>query len=481
MRRTAVVGSVVAVAALILPLVMAPLAPAGAVANIELCSASSALSVRPFATAADYSVIRGKIADPANFGPTGIVPRSVNLRAGMSTIDTTTLAGCEVILFSELFSAPSPASLAAIDAAVLGGARLIVDSDSAGIGVAALDAILASFGGGRGANSDGICPNGTRPVSNIDDIATNGPFGDLRGGTFGTSIASTVIPAATDHVVVLSPQNMRMVIPPGSLGTGSGVVMAGSDVSAHNIFAANVNHLMYMNVIAGAAVALAADLGATKSCPANAVPGDSYTCTVTVTNSGPNAATGVVVNDDLAAGTSLVGTPTATNGFTCGTGDPFTCNGATLANGQSTVITYTVVVADTVGPATALTNNVTVTSATADPTTPNTASATTNTPTCTIDRRTATSPQSIVGTNGNDVICGSPYGDSITALAGNDTIFGLGGNDSIQGGEGNDRIFGGDGDDTITGPPGTDAANGGAGYDRCTAQTNTNCEASRVA
>ncbi|MGA4994687.1 DUF4360 domain-containing protein [Nonomuraea bangladeshensis] len=116
-----------------------------------------------------------------------------------------------------------------------------------------------------------------------------------------------------------------------------------------------------------------------------------------------------------------------------------------------------------------------------------------NGPGCTIDRRTATSGQSIIGTSGADVICGSRFADSIAALGGDDVILSFAGNDRVTAGDGNDTVFGGDGADTISGDagndtlngeagndrilggPGTDTADGGPGTDSCLAETTTSC------
>ncbi|MBA2618376.1 MAG: PD40 domain-containing protein [Rubrobacter sp.] len=65
-------------------------------------------------------------------------------------------------------------------------------------------------------------------------------------------------------------------------------------------------------------------------------------------------------------------------------------------------------------------------------------------PTCDI-----TGNGEIIGTAGDDVICGGPN---------NDTIDGLGGNDVILGGAGNDTLVGADGRDTLNGGPGVDTA-----------------------
>ncbi len=55
----------------------------------------------------------------------------------------------------------------------------------------------------------------------------------------------------------------------------------------------------------------------------------------------------------------------------------------------------------------------------------------------------------ITGTDGNDLILGSPGADTIDGLGGNDCILGGGGDDSITGGEGSDICLGGPGADTF--------------------------------
>ncbi len=74
----------------------------------------------------------------------------------------------------------------------------------------------------------------------------------------------------------------------------------------------------------------------------------------------------------------------------------------------------------------------------------------------------------LVGTDGNDVICGNGGADTIVGGAGNDVIYGGGGSDSIDAGDGNDVVFGGNGYDKIAGGPGFDWLNGGLKGDTCT-------------
>ena len=80
----------------------------------------------------------------------------------------------------------------------------------------------------------------------------------------------------------------------------------------------------------------------------------------------------------------------------------------------------------------------------------------------------------IIGTEGDDNLVGTPDRDVIVGLGGDDTISGLAGNDLICGGDGSDEIAagrgrdvvdGGDGGDVILGQRGADELFGGRGND----------------
>jgi CSLREA domain-containing protein len=73
----------------------------------------------------------------------------------------------------------------------------------------------------------------------------------------------------------------------------------------------------------------------------------------------------------------------------------------------------------------------------------------------------------VVGTDGPDVLTGSPAGEILCGLGGNDVVSGGGGNDLILGGGGNDRLAGQGGKDVLKGQAGRDRMNGGPGRDRC--------------
>ncbi|HWJ82263.1 MAG TPA: calcium-binding protein [Nocardioides sp.] len=71
----------------------------------------------------------------------------------------------------------------------------------------------------------------------------------------------------------------------------------------------------------------------------------------------------------------------------------------------------------------------------------------------------------IVGTDGDDAIVGTPGRDVILAGAGDDVVRGRGGKDIICLGSGNDRAYGGRGQDVLQAGAGDDALDGGAGFD----------------
>lgn len=64
----------------------------------------------------------------------------------------------------------------------------------------------------------------------------------------------------------------------------------------------------------------------------------------------------------------------------------------------------------------------------------------------------------VVGTDGDDVLCGGPGKDELRGRDGDDTLLGAGGNDVLQGQAGNDILIGGPGDDVIQGNGGFDTA-----------------------
>jgi Ca2+-binding RTX toxin-like protein len=109
-------------------------------------------------------------------------------------------------------------------------------------------------------------------------------------------------------------------------------------------------------------------------------------------------------------------------------------------------------------------------------------------------------PDTINGTDLNEIICGLAGDDTLNGLGGNDTLwgdacddrakrvvgaqtaadgrdtltggdgddslFGAGGNDKLKGGAGKDKLAGGDGNDSLSGEDGKDSLDGGKGKDK---------------
>jgi uncharacterized repeat protein (TIGR01451 family) len=103
-----------------------------------------------------------------------------------------------------------------------------------------------------------------------------------------------------------------------------------------------------------------ADLGLTKTGPANATPGTTVVYTLVVSNAGPSNAASVAVSDPTPAGLTFVSTSGA-----CVTAFP--CNLGTLAPGATRTITATFAVPSTYTTPDPIVNSATVTSPSSDP------------------------------------------------------------------------------------------------------------------
>lgn len=71
----------------------------------------------------------------------------------------------------------------------------------------------------------------------------------------------------------------------------------------------------------------------------------------------------------------------------------------------------------------------------------------------------------IAGTEGDDLLLGTPERDIIDARGGNDIVYGRESDDLVLGGTGDDTLIGGDGNDTLHGQDGNDRLFGGRGND----------------
>jgi len=108
-----------------------------------------------------------------------------------------------------------------------------------------------------------------------------------------------------------------------------------------------------------------ADLSIVKIGPASATPGVAFAYSITVSNGGPSAATGVNWSDILPAGTAFVSlNQTSGPTFTCTTGATISCSIASLLPSTPAAFTLTVLPAPSVTGI--LSNTATITSATTD-------------------------------------------------------------------------------------------------------------------
>ena len=243
-------------------------------------------------------------------------------------------------------------------------------------------------------------------------------------------------------------------------------------------------------VIGGLAIALLIPAGAqaatadlaisTSDSPDPVTEGAELTYAITVSNLGPESASGVTVTDDLSSRVAFVAA-SSSQGSCDIRGKTVTCELGMLAVGDATVM-----IKVTPKKAGQLTNSVSVAIAQGDddPTPANNTDTEATTVVAagggggggaagaTCGGRAATQ----VGTGGSDALVGTPGRDVIKARAGNDVIRGLqgndivcagGGNDVLKGGSGNDRLKGGSGRDLLKGAGGGDDLLGGPGRDVC--------------
>ena len=207
------------------------------------------------------------------------------------------------------------------------------------------------------------------------------------------------------------------------------------------------------------------DLALTKSAsPDPVVQGNNLAYTITVSNTGANDASSVVVTDNLPATSDVDLTSATSTAGTCQKGKTVTCDLGTVLSGTSQTVTI-VVKAKKSG---TLSNMATVTS-------PNDTNGTNNTATATTtvtkpgqgnnNNKVSCATPTITGTAGDDVITGTDRADVIVTFGGNDQVFALGGKDLVCTGAGFDVVLGGFGGDTVIGGADNDRLVGNSGDD----------------
>ncbi|MEV4352122.1 CARDB domain-containing protein [Actinoplanes sp. NPDC049596] len=248
--------------------------------------------------------------------------------------------------------------------------------------------------------------------------------------------------------------------------SAAGTITAKADVEAEQADPVQANNTGSATTTIKAAPS--ADLGVTTTDSADPVAlAGTFVSTSKVTNSGPDAATGVTTTVTLSGAASVILDAASTQGTCSIAGTTATCTIGNLAKGASAAITLTVEPQAT-GTVVATAK---VAGTLADPVAGNnTAVQNTvvdNAKGCTIIGTAGNN--FLAGGAGNDVICLLAGNDTVNSFGGNDVVYGGSGSDTVQGDTGNDTIYGGPGNDTLAGGPGVDKLDGGPGTDICTA------------
>lgn len=135
-----------------------------------LTHTQSRTGIQNFVMYPGYGTLRGDLLDPAKFGPSGTVPRSVNLLPSVNEMTPETLAGADVALCT---ATPTTSELSALRAFVENGGGLFVFENN-----------IAHFASVFGASGGGINGNGVQAlVVDGNSPLVNGVFGSISQGT----------------------------------------------------------------------------------------------------------------------------------------------------------------------------------------------------------------------------------------------------------------------------------------------------------
>jgi len=204
-------------------------------------------------------MLRAALADPANFGPVGIIPRTVEICPGTPALTAAYLADKDIFFTSVFDGDLTTTEAAAIGDFVAAGKLLIVEANSLPIEQTAANSMLSGIGATARLGPALICTGDANGGTfGAPNGVTNGPFGDISGGTYGTSgHAVASLDGREDAIADCSGTPVRGFFRRGALGNGSGPVLYGGDPSGLDLFTSvgsslfNRNNLtLYLNTIA---------------------------------------------------------------------------------------------------------------------------------------------------------------------------------------------------------------------------------------
>lgn len=228
---------------LVLVLALSPLAQAG---SLVIGGLDGGRVFRPF-SGSDYDNLRGRLTNPANFGPAGLSDKTISFAPDTSSITAGYLSTIDMFVMTEVMGPLSAMESEALADFVLGGGCLAIITDTLHVtmpaghdGTLAGNAVLSLLGGGSIDSTDTVGQGGlkgsqTANAASILSVASsevlNGPFGTLTAGqTFGGSWHNAL--TAGPHSQLLGSRTglgILMEIPHEAVAPGSGGVLVAGD------------------------------------------------------------------------------------------------------------------------------------------------------------------------------------------------------------------------------------------------------------
>jgi uncharacterized repeat protein (TIGR01451 family) len=343
----------------------------------------------PMITINDRSVLEGNASSTSmQFTVTLSNPTYLTLSVPFSLADGTATVGSDYQTNGGSFSVFPGTLTGTVSIGILGDVTVEPDETFfVNLGATANATVTDNQGIGTIINDDGL----PQPGISISDVSvTEGNSGTVNANFNVSLTASSILTVTVDYATANSTATAGSdyVGTSGTLTFTPGQTSQQVTVTVNGDAIVEPNETYFVNLTTPSNATIidpqglgtitnddvaSANLAISKTGPGTATAGTNLAYTITVTNNGPAAATGVTVTDVLPAGSSFVSS-TPSQGSCSGT-STVTCSLGGLANGASATIALTIQ-APSSGPS--VTNTATVTAVEADPTPANnTAGATT--------------------------------------------------------------------------------------------------------